>query len=94
MTPRAQARVLNSDMQGRKILHHSIAHLVLKDDPESVNKGIASGRRRAADDPQDFVDARPNLMDAEAFLSTDAPNAALCDQELGRDLHPVVMSLI
>ena len=52
-----------SNMQGRKILHHSIAHLVLKDDPESVNKGIASGRRRAADDPQDFVDARPNLME-------------------------------
>jgi hypothetical protein len=52
-----------SNLQGRKILHHSIAHLVLKDDPEAVNKGIASGRRRAADDPQDFVDARPNLME-------------------------------
>jgi hypothetical protein len=52
-----------SNMQGRKILHHSIAHLVLKDDPDAVNKGIASGRRRAADDPQDFVDQRPNLME-------------------------------
>jgi hypothetical protein len=29
----------------------------------SGQQGIASGRRRAADDPQDFVDARPNLME-------------------------------
>ena len=27
-------------------------------------------------------------MDAEAFLPADSPNAALCNQELRRDLHP------
>jgi hypothetical protein len=52
-----------SNLQGRKILHHSIAHLVLKDDPDAVNRGIASGRRRGPDDPQDLVDQRPNLME-------------------------------
>jgi hypothetical protein len=52
-----------TNLQGRKILHHSIAHLVLKDDPDAVNRGISSGRRAAADDPQDLVNQRPNLME-------------------------------
>jgi hypothetical protein len=52
-----------SNIQGRRILHHSIAHLVLKDDPEAVNRGIASGRRDTPDDPQDLVNQRPNLME-------------------------------
>jgi len=52
-----------TNLSGRKILHHSIAHLVLKDDPEAINRGIASGRRRGPDDPQDLVDQRPNLME-------------------------------
>ncbi len=52
-----------TNLQGRKIVHHSIAHLVLKDDPEAVNRGIASGRRPSADDPPDLVNQRPNLME-------------------------------
>src|SRR5262245_13788124 len=55
-----------SNMKGRKILHHSIAHQVLTNDPaslQSVNRGIASGRRGGADDPQDAVNQRPNLME-------------------------------
>jgi hypothetical protein len=52
-----------SNIQGRKILHHSIAHLILNNDPEAVNRGIASGRRDRADDPQDLVNQRPNLME-------------------------------
>jgi len=54
-----------SSLGGRQILHHSIAHLVLKDDPESINRGILSGRRGGGspDDPRDLVDARPNLME-------------------------------
>jgi hypothetical protein len=52
-----------SNLQGRKILHHSIAHLVLNNDPEAVNRGIASGRRSSPDDPQDLVNQRPNLME-------------------------------
>jgi hypothetical protein len=52
-----------SNLQGRKILHHSIAHLILKDDPDSVNRGIASSRRPSADDPVDLGAQRPNLME-------------------------------
>ncbi len=52
-----------SNLSGRKSLHHSIAHVVLTDDPESVNQGIASGRRGGTPDPQDLVNARPTLME-------------------------------
>ena len=43
-----------TNIQGRKILHHSIAHIVHeRADPDSVNRGIASGRRAARpDDPR------------------------------------------
>ncbi len=51
-----------TNIQGRKIMHHSIAHLVLNNDPESVDRGTASGGRGQLDD-QDLVNARPNLME-------------------------------
>jgi hypothetical protein len=50
-----------TNIQGRKILHHSIAHLVLVDDPEAVDQGTASGARQP--DDVDLVNARPNLME-------------------------------
>ena len=38
-----------TNIQGRKILHHSIAHLVMRSrttpTPDSVDRGTASGRR-------------------------------------------------
>src|SRR6476660_2442588 len=37
------AEIRPSSVKARKIIHHSIAHLVLKNDPDAVNKGIASG---------------------------------------------------
>ena len=46
---------------------------------------------RMDDDDNRLFGVTAQSLDAEAVLSTDAPNAALCDQELGRDLHPVVM---
>jgi len=52
-----------TNIKGRKILHHSIAHLVLKDDPDAINRGISSGRRPSADDPVDLINQRPNLME-------------------------------
>src|SRR5207247_768742 len=53
-----------TNIQGRKILHHSIAHLVLNNDPEAVNRGIVSGRpARDNQDDQDLVNQRPNLME-------------------------------
>ena len=52
-----------TNIQGRKILHHSIAHLILKDDPEAVNQGTASGGRGGGGPDADLANARPNLME-------------------------------
>src|SRR5260221_6158102 len=55
-----------SSLKARKIIHHSIAHLVLKDDPDSVNTGTATGpggRGLGGNDPDAIVNARPQLME-------------------------------
>jgi len=53
-----------TSIQGRKILHHSIAHIVMNEaDPDSINRGIASGRRGANPDDQDLINQRPTLME-------------------------------
>jgi mono/diheme cytochrome c family protein len=58
-----------SNIQGRKILHHSIAHIVQNPDDvdgDSIDRGTASGRRDRgpdADDPANLVNARPSLME-------------------------------
>jgi hypothetical protein len=52
-----------SNLAGRKILHHSIAYLVLNNDPEAVNTGTASGGRGPVDATQDLVNRRPQLME-------------------------------
>jgi hypothetical protein len=56
------------NLAGRKIIHHSIAHLILNNDPDAVSHGTASGARRGPatpdpDDPQDTVNQRPQLME-------------------------------
>ena len=51
-----------TNLKGRKILHHSIAYLVLNNDPDAVNTGTASGRN-TGDDPADLVNRRPQLME-------------------------------
>ena len=48
-------------LKARKVIHHSIAYLVLNDDPEAVNTGTATGPGRLADD--DPVNRRPQLME-------------------------------
>jgi hypothetical protein len=50
-----------TNMAGRKILHHSIAYLVLNNDPDAVNTGTATGPRNFAGD--DLVNRRPQLME-------------------------------
>jgi len=60
-----------TNLNGRKILHHSIAHVVMEaDDPDldSVNRGIGGGR--GGDQPQDpaaaaaaAIASRPTLME-------------------------------
>ena len=52
-----------SNIQGRKILHHSIAYLELKDDPQAVNTGTVTGGRGAQFDNIDLVNRRPQLME-------------------------------
>jgi Cytochrome C oxidase, cbb3-type, subunit III len=52
-----------STIQGRKALHHSIAYLILNNDPDAVNKGTSRGGRVAFDNAQALVDARPQLME-------------------------------
>ena len=50
-----------TNLKGRRIIHHSIAYLVLNNDPEAVNKGTANGSVR--EDLDDLVSGRPQLME-------------------------------
>jgi len=50
-------------LQGRKVLHHSIAYLVLNNDPEAVNTGTSSGRADNNISAGDLVNRRPQLME-------------------------------
>jgi hypothetical protein len=49
-----------TNMKGRRIVHHSIAYLVLNNDPDAVNTGTANGGVR---DFTDLVNRRPQLME-------------------------------
>ena len=51
-----------TSLKGRKIIHHSIAYLVLNNDPEAVNTGTANGPS-ADNDTADLVNRRPQLME-------------------------------
>ncbi|HZR24743.1 MAG TPA: hypothetical protein VFA59_14210 [Vicinamibacterales bacterium] len=50
-----------TNLKARKIVHHSIAYLVLNNDPEAVNTGTANGPGRF--DADDLVNRRPQLME-------------------------------
>jgi len=54
-----------TSVQARKVVHHSIAYLVLaNNDVDAVNQGVGSGRAPAgAPDPSDLVNRRPQLME-------------------------------
>jgi len=52
-----------TNLKSRKIIHHSIAYLVLNNDPEAVNTGTATGPARAGFDDGDLVNRRPQLME-------------------------------
>ena len=49
-----------TNLKGRRIIHHSIAYLVLNNDPDAVNTGTANGPDRFGDD---LVNRRPQLME-------------------------------
>jgi mono/diheme cytochrome c family protein len=61
-----------TNLKGRRIVHHSIAYLILNDDPEAVSTGTANGFGGAnaglnTNDPRaagvDLVNRRPQLME-------------------------------
>jgi hypothetical protein len=52
-----------TNLKARKIVHHSIAYLVLNDDPEAVNTGTAAGPERQGGGGEDAVNRRPQLME-------------------------------
>jgi hypothetical protein len=53
-----------TNLKSRKIIHHSIAYLVLNNDPDAVNKGTASGPDRdRGGGADDLVNRRPQLME-------------------------------
>ena len=51
-----------TNLKARKIIHHSIAYLVLNNDPDAVNTGTANGPARG-DFDADAVNRRPQLME-------------------------------
>src|SRR5258708_22185894 len=51
-----------TSLKGRKVIHHSIAYLVLNNDPEAVNTGTSNGTN-ADLEPDDLVNRRPQLME-------------------------------
>src|SRR5215212_4465343 len=51
-----------SNLKARKTVHHSIAYLMLNDDPDAVNQGTANGPAPAAS-RDDLVARRPQLME-------------------------------
>jgi len=69
-----------TNLQGRRIIHHSIAYLVLNNDPDAVNRGTANGPDRGAD-TDDLVNRRPQLMEwrlARATICTGRTRASCC----------------
>jgi mono/diheme cytochrome c family protein len=51
-----------TSQKARKLIHHSIAYLVLNNDPEAVNQGTSNGPSRDAN-ADDLVNRRPQLME-------------------------------
>jgi hypothetical protein len=50
-------------LKGRRIIHHSIAYLVLNNDPDAVNTGTATGGVTDRSSADDLVNRRPQLME-------------------------------
>ncbi len=51
-----------TSLKARRVLHHSIAYLVLNNDPEALNTGTSNWRRYEENQP-DLVNRRPQLME-------------------------------
>jgi len=50
-------------LKGRRIVHHSIAYLVLNNDPDAVNTGTATGGGTDRSSQDDLLNRRPQLME-------------------------------
>ncbi|MEP7118552.1 MAG: hypothetical protein ABI880_13265, partial [Acidobacteriota bacterium] len=52
-----------TNMKSRKMVHHSIAYLVLNEDPDAVNTGTATYGLSPANSRADLLNRRPQLME-------------------------------
>ena len=52
-----------TSLKGRRIVHHSIAYLVLNNDPDAVNTGTSTGGGTDRSSQDDLVNRRPQLME-------------------------------
>jgi hypothetical protein len=52
-----------TNLKARKIVHHSIAYLVLNEDPDAVNTGTATYGVAAPTSREDLLNRRPQLME-------------------------------
>jgi len=52
-----------TNLKGRRILHHSIAYLVLNNDPDAINTGTSTGGGTDRSSLDDIVNRRPQLME-------------------------------
>ena len=52
-----------TNLKSRKILHHSIAYLVLNEDPDAVNTGTATYGLSGPASREDLLNRRPQLME-------------------------------
>src|SRR6266850_220873 len=50
-------------LKARRTIHHSIAYLMLNNDPDAVNTGTANGPDRGRFQDDDLVNRRPQLME-------------------------------
>jgi hypothetical protein len=61
--PARMVEIRPTQLKGRRIIHHSIAYLVLNNDPEAVNTGTATGGGTDRSSADDLVNRRPQLME-------------------------------
>src|SRR5882724_4182297 len=80
-----------TSLQGRKTIHHSIAYLVLNNDPEAVSTGTASAPGGGGN-ADDLVDRRPQLMEwaigkGYDLFRTDTGKLLLPGEKISWDEH-------
>jgi hypothetical protein len=77
-----------TNLKGRKVLHHSIAYLVLNNDPEAVNTGTASGRPgRRCERPREPAPAVDGWAIGKGYDLFRPDTGSCCPARRFRDQH-------